>query len=72
MLRKIIYRESLEMSQENVYDGVYFSKVTRLQCADCNFNVKRLHRRLFLKFVPKTSSFKKEHFQKKIYGGSTF
>ena len=34
MLRKVIDGESLEIFQGNVYDGVYFSKVTSLRCAD--------------------------------------
>ena len=36
MLRKIINYQSLENSQENVFDGVSFSKTTRLECTDCN------------------------------------
>ena len=55
MLQKIIDGESLEIFQENACDGVDFSKVTSLQCADWNNNVKSLHYRLFLELVPKTS-----------------
>ena len=40
MLRKIIDSKSLEISQENVYEEVSFSKVTNLQCSDCNFAIK--------------------------------
>ena len=40
MLRKIADCESLEVSQENVYDGVSFSKVTNLQCSDCSFAIE--------------------------------
>ena len=35
MLREIIDCKSLEIYQKNVYDGVYLSKVTSLQCTDC-------------------------------------
>ena len=55
MLQKIIDGESLEIFQENACDGVDFINVTSLQCADWNTNVKSLHHRLFLEFVPKTS-----------------
>ena len=37
MLLKIIDGKKLEISQENVYEGVSFSKVANLQCSDCNF-----------------------------------
>ena len=43
MLQKIIDGKSLEISQENVYEGVSFSKVTNLQCLDCNFAIKIAH-----------------------------
>ena len=69
MLRKIIDGKSLEISQENVYEGVSFSKVTNLQCSDCNFVIKIAHRRYFLEYVPKTSCLKKQYFEKKVYGG---
>ena len=42
MLRKIIDGKNLEISQENVYEGVSFSKVTNLLCSDCNFSIKQL------------------------------
>ena len=45
MLRKVIDCESLDVSQENVHVGVYFSKVKILQCGDCNSSTKRLHHR---------------------------
>ena len=35
-VRKINYRKSLENSQENSYDEVYFSKVANLQPKNCN------------------------------------
>ena len=73
MLGKITDCESLEISQENFYDGVSFSKVTNLQCLDCNFSVKRTHHRFFLEYVPKTSCLKRNKktksllFEKKVY-----
>ena len=69
MLRKIIDGKSLEISQENVYEGVSFSKVTNLQCSDCNFAIKIAHHRYFLEYVPKTSCLKKQYFEKKAYVG---
>ena len=69
MLRKIIDGKSLEISQEKVYEGVSFSKVTNLQCSDYNFAIKIFHHKYFLEYVPKTSCFKRQYFEKKIYGG---
>ena len=69
MLRKIIDGKSLEISQENVYEGVSFSKVTNLQCSDCNFAIKIAHHRYFLEYVPKTYCLKKQYFETKVYGG---
>ena len=43
---------SLEIFQENVYDGVSFNKVTNLQCSDCNFAIKITHHRYFFENVP--------------------
>ena len=57
MLGNIIDCQSFKNSQENVYDGVYFSKVASQQCTDCA---------LFSKNVPKTS-FLKEHFSKSFW-----
>ena len=68
MLRKIIDGKSLEISRENVCEGVSFSKVTNLQCSDCNFVIKIAHHRYFLEYVPKTSCFKKQYFEKEVYG----
>ena len=65
MLRKIIDDKSLEISQENAYEGVSFSKVTNLQCSDCNFAMKLAHNRYLLEYVPKTSWLKKQYFEKK-------
>ena len=69
MLRKKIDSKSLEISQENVREGVSFSKVTNLQYSDCNFAIKIAHRRYFLEYVPKTSCLKKQYFEKKVNGG---
>ena len=69
MLRKMIDGKSLEMSQENIYEEVSFSKVTSPQCSDCNFAIKIDHHRYFLEYVPKTSCLKKQYFEKKVYGG---
>ena len=69
MLRKIIDGKSLEISQESVCEGVSFSKVTNLQCSDCNFAIKIAHHRYFLEYVPKTSCLKQQYFEKKVYSG---
>ena len=69
MLRKIIDGKSLEISQENVYEGVSFSKVTSLHCSDCNSAIKTAHHRYFLEYVAKTSCLEKQYFEKKVYGG---
>ena len=65
MLRKIIDGKSLKCSHENVYEAVSFSKVTNLQYSDCNFAIKIAH----LEYIPKTSYYKKQYFEKKVYGG---
>ena len=72
MLRKIIDDNSLKISQENVYEGASFSKVTNLQCSDCNYVIKIAYHRYFLEYVPKTSSLKKQYFDKKVYLGPAF
>ena len=59
ILRKIIDFESFEISQENFYDGVSFSKVANLPGSDCNCAIKRTQHRFFLDYVPKTSCLKK-------------
>ena len=66
MLGKITDCESLEISQENFYDEVSFSKVTNLQCLDCNFSIKRTHHRFFLEYVPKTSCLKRNEKTKSL------
>ena len=55
MLWKIIDGKSLEICWENAYERVSFSKVTNLQCSDCNFAIKIAHHRYFLEYIPKTS-----------------
>ena len=78
MLWKITDCENMEISQENFYNGVSFSKNTNLQCSDRNFAIKRTHDTLFLEYVPKTSCRKKNKkrkgllFQKKVYDGRAF
>ena len=58
MLRKVIDCKGFKNSQENIEDGVYFSKVASLQCNDCTFTINRLHHRFFLENVWKTSCLK--------------
>ena len=76
MLRKIIDGKSLEISQENVYEGVSFSKVTNLQRSDANFAIKILftqaQHRYFLEYVPKTSCPKQQYFEKKSLRWTSF
>ena len=72
MSRKIIDGKSLEISQENGYEGVSFSKATNLQCSDCNFAIKIAHHRYVSEYVPKTSCLKKQYFEKQVYGGPAF
>ena len=70
MLLKIIDDKSLEISQENVYEGVSFGTVTSLQFSNCNFAIKIDHHRYILEYVPKTSCLKKQYFEKKVYDGT--
>ena len=44
----------------NVFDGVYFSKVARLQLTDCNFTMSRLLQKLSSQYAPKTSLLKND------------
>ena len=69
VLQKIIDGKSLEISQENVYEGVSFSTVTNLQCSDCTFAIKIANHRYLLEYIPKASCLKKQYFEKKVYGG---
>ena len=64
-VKKIIDGKNLEISQENVYDGVSFSKVTNMQCSDCKFAIEITHLRYFFENVPNTSCLKKLYFNKK-------
>ena len=59
MLWKINDCESLEISQENFYDGISFYKNTNLQCSDCNFAIKRTHQGFFLEYLQKTNCLKR-------------
>ena len=61
MLGKIINCQSFKNSQENVEDGVYFSKVASLQTADCTSTINRFRHRFFSENVPKLIALK-EHF----------
>ena len=65
MLQKIIDCKCLDIFQKKICDGVSFSKVTSLQCSDCNFTIKRTHHRFFLDYVLKTSCIKKTILRKK-------
>ena len=65
MSLKIIACKSLENSREKVFDGVYFSKVTRLQCKESNCTISRLHQRFFSEYAPKISCFKNNNLRKK-------
>ena len=67
--RKTIGGKSLEISHENVHDGVFFNKVTNLQCSDCNFAIKIIHYRYFFENVPNTSCLKEPYFEKKSVVG---
>ena len=69
MLRKITDAKGLKISQENVCEGVSFSKVTNVQSSDCKFAIKTVHNRYFLEYVAKTSCLKKQYFEKNVYGG---
>ena len=46
-----------------------FSKVTNLQCSDCNLTLKTAYRRFFLEYVLKTSGLKKYFIRNKVYDG---
>ena len=65
MLRKIIDGKSLEISQENVYEGVSFNKVTNLQCSDCIFAIKIAHHRCFWNMYRKLAVLKNNILRKK-------
>ena len=62
MLRKIIDGKSLEIFQENVYEGVFSAKLQ-------TFAINIAHYRYFWEYVPKTSCLKKQYFERKVYGG---
>ena len=50
-IKKIIDCESFQKFYGNASDGVYFSKVASLQCADGKSTIKILHRILLLAYV---------------------
>ena len=55
VLHKLIDCESFKNSQENVYKGVYSSKIASLQCTSI---IGRLHHGFFSENVRKTSCLK--------------
>ena len=65
MLVKITVYESFENSRESVYDGVYFSKVARLQCEDSNFTISSLSQRFSSEYTSKISCLQKNNLRKK-------
>ena len=67
MLRKIVGCESFETSREHLYDGVFLSKVTSLQCSHCNFAINRTHHGFFLEYLPKTGFLKKCQKRKSLF-----
>ena len=72
MSLKIIDCKSLNNFQENFYDGVYFSKVARLQCKDSSYTLSRLHQRFSSEYATKISCLKKNDLRKKAYSLSVF
>ena len=70
MLGKITDCENLEISQENFYDEVSFSKVTNLQWSSCNFAIKELTTASSWKMYRKLVVLKRINFEKKAYDGS--
>ena len=65
MLRKIIDGRSLEISQENVYEGVPFSKVTNIQCSDATLLLRQLITDTFWNMYPKLAILKNKILRKK-------
>ena len=61
ILHQLIDCESFKNSQENVYKGVYSSKIASRQCTSI---ISRCHHRFFSENVRKTSSLKRKFFQK--------
>ena len=72
MSLKITVYESFENSRESVCDGVYFSKVARLQCEDSNFTTGRLNQRFSSEYDPKISCLKKNNLRKKSAVNQSF
>ena len=65
MLLIITGYESFENFRESVYDGVYFSKVARLQCEDSNFTISRLNQIFSSECASKISCLKRNNLRKK-------
>ena len=64
ILHQLIDCESFKNSQENVYKGVYSSKIASLQCTSI---ISRRHHRFFSENVRKTSCLKRKFFQKLMW-----
>ena len=64
MLQNKIDCESLETSQENICNGVYFNKGASLKCRDCNSTINRLHYRFFSDYDPTTRCLKQIFWEK--------
>ena len=67
MLRKIIDGKSLEISQENIYERVsfskVFSKVLNYSAQTATLLLRFFITDTFLEYVPKTSFLKKQYFE---------
>ena len=58
MLQNKIDCKSLETSQENICNGVYFNKGASLKYRDCNTTINRLQYRFFSDYDPTTRCLK--------------
>ena len=67
MSQKIIDCKIFEISQEKVFDEVYFSKVTSVQSRHRKSNVKILHHKLFLEYEPKLAALKRIFWEKGMW-----
>ena len=67
MSQKIIDCKIFEISQEKVFDELYFSKVTSVQSTHWNPNVKILHHTLFLEYEPNLAALKRIFWEKSIW-----
>ena len=66
IFRNIIDCKSLESSQDNLYNGVYFSKVASPQCIDCNLSINRICHIFFSEYVPKNTCLRNNTLRKHI------